>query len=110
MKNVEKKTYLVSFVNCQFKKHENIPVVATSREDAETVLLRAVNDAHFVYDVQQSSQVSYKIKKNQRSVSIDVRIAAKILFAWDVKLDQTKAIRLNYASKVSINIQEYRLD
>ena len=55
MKNVEKKTYLVSFVNCQFKKHENIPVVATSREDAETVLLRAVNDAHFVYDVQQSS-------------------------------------------------------
>ena len=55
MKNLEKKMYLVSFVNCQFKKHENIPVLATSREDAESVLLRAVNDAHFVYDIQQSA-------------------------------------------------------
>ena len=55
MKNPEKKTYLVSFVNCQFEKHENIPVLATSREDAESVLLRVVKDAHFVYDIQQSA-------------------------------------------------------
>ena len=55
MKKLEKKTYLVSFVNCQFKKHENIPVMATSREDAESVLLRAVEDAHFVYDIQQAA-------------------------------------------------------
>ena len=55
MKNLGKKTYLVPVVNCQFKKHENIPVLAKSREDAETVLLRAVKDAHFVYDIQQST-------------------------------------------------------
>mgnify|MGYP004386817319 CR=1 FL=1 len=55
MKSSEKKTFLVSFVNCQFQQHENIPVLAISNEEAESVLLRAVKDAHFVYDIRQAA-------------------------------------------------------
>ena len=49
------KIYNVSFVDCQFEVKECNAVRANSVEDAEAIVLRENENAHFVFEVQHAA-------------------------------------------------------